>query len=136
MRRNAILLRNLNRKKRLLSPSINEALINSFSNTTTAAVLNSNSLVSLKTFFSSTATFTASTIAEFELPPHFSLRRSLCSSSSGISLSLSQLAVAMYFCCGDVGFMFLIDTPPVNQSEGRPSSFIFPANLLIKLLLL
>ncbi|KAG5516109.1 hypothetical protein RHGRI_036976 [Rhododendron griersonianum] len=85
MRRNAILLRNLNRKKRLLSPSINEALINSFSNTTTAAVLTSNSLVSLKTFFSSTATFTASTIAEFELPTHFSLRRSLCSSSSGSS---------------------------------------------------
>ncbi|XP_058197756.1 thioredoxin O2, mitochondrial-like isoform X1 [Rhododendron vialii] len=85
MRRNAILLRNLNRKKRLISPSINGPLINSSSNTTTAAVSNSNSMGSLKTFFSFTATFTASTTAEFELSPHFSLRRSLCSSSSSSS---------------------------------------------------
>ncbi|KAH7838611.1 hypothetical protein Vadar_028925 [Vaccinium darrowii] len=86
MRRNAILLRSLNRNKRLLSPSINEALINSSSNTAAApAVSNSSSVVSFKKLFSSTVTLTASTTTEFELPQHFSLRRSLSSAPSGPS---------------------------------------------------
>ncbi|XP_057511874.1 thioredoxin O2, mitochondrial [Actinidia eriantha] len=79
MRRSATILQHLIRRNKLRLPFLDETL-NASANTTASY---SNSLISSIPSFNSTVTLT--TTAKSELPQSFSLRRSLCSSSSGSS---------------------------------------------------